>query len=441
MFLAVLTLLGQVAEAVPDVQTTVSSTRETVIEATPLEMLRWAEVEFVGGNIALANQILETLVEDPRLSIRNEARFRLAMIASSRAEWSRAGEYLRRILDEEPGAQRARLELARVQGEMGQLSAARRTLREAQAGGLPPEVARLVDRFSAALRDRRPFGASVQVAIAPDSNANRATRSDTLATVIGDFELAEPDQETSGIGVASSVEAFARWPVADGAQIVARAGAVSNLYLRGRFDDHLLVGSVGPEIQLARASLSLSFGAQRRWFGGQQMYHAWDLQARWQRPVGRKTQLQAHVGYAYYDYAMNDLQDARVITATGSWERAFSERSGVSVTLGGARHLAKEAAYSSTSGQIGLVGWLDVSRTTLFAAVHYQRSENDRRLSIYPKRRIDDYVKASVGATVRSLSWRGWAPQFGLSWERNLSPIEIYDYQRWRSEIGITRAF
>ncbi|MXO63840.1 tetratricopeptide repeat protein [Qipengyuania oceanensis] len=405
------------------------------------DMLRLSQAALARGDRLLASRILEALLEDPQLGIRNEARFRLAMLASSTGDWGRAGGLLRRILDEEPGAQRARLELARVQSEMGQLDAARKTLREAQAGGLPPDVARLVDRFSAALRDRRPYGASLNFAFAPDSNVNRATRSDTLATVIGDFDLAKEDKQRSGIGVSIGGEAFARLRLDEATTIVTRAGIASNIYRRGRFNDHLLVGSIGPEFDLSSGRLLLSFGAQRRWFGGEQVYNAWDLQARWQRPIGRRTQVQATLGYAYYDYRANELQDAHLVSATGSWERALSRRSGMSVTLGGTRQIARDPAYSSVSGQVGLVGWLDLSRTTLFGALHYQHSENDRRLSIYPKRRSDDYLKAGIGATFRGLSWHEWAPQFKLSWESNRSPIEIYDYQRWRSEFGIARAF
>ncbi len=64
-------------------------------------------------------------------------------------------------------------------------------MRQAQAGGLPPEVARFVDRYSAALRDQKPLGASIDIAPAPDSNIDRATRSQTLGTVLGDFTFDE----------------------------------------------------------------------------------------------------------------------------------------------------------------------------------------------------------------------------------------------------------
>src|SRR6185369_6860231 len=96
---------------------------------------------------------------------------------------------MRRILDEQPGAARVRLELARIDAQLGNLSAARRELRAAQAAGLPPEVERAVRFYATALQASRPFGGSIELALAPDSNINRATRADTLGTVIGNFTL------------------------------------------------------------------------------------------------------------------------------------------------------------------------------------------------------------------------------------------------------------
>ena len=69
---------------------------------------------------------------------------------------------------------------------------------------------RLVDRYSAALRAQKPLGASFELAIAPDSNINRATRSDTLGTVLGDFTLNQDAQARSGVGLALRGQVYGR---------------------------------------------------------------------------------------------------------------------------------------------------------------------------------------------------------------------------------------
>src|SRR5690606_8418728 len=95
---------------------------------------------------------------DPNLDIRSEARFRLGMMLADQKRHADAALAFRAILDEQPGAARVRLELARVLAAMGDEGRARQQIRQAQASGLPPEVAQVVDRFAAALRSNRRFG-------------------------------------------------------------------------------------------------------------------------------------------------------------------------------------------------------------------------------------------------------------------------------------------
>ena len=156
MSLLLAAMLVQASMTPPSAPDRHSEHQSTEIAATSTQLLALASQAIADQQVVLAIEILTTLLQDPEMRVRNEARFRLAMLASRRKDWTEAGAYLRAILDEEPGAQRVRLELARVQAEMGDHDASRRTLRDAQAGELPSSVARLIERFSAALR--RPAG-------------------------------------------------------------------------------------------------------------------------------------------------------------------------------------------------------------------------------------------------------------------------------------------
>src|SRR3546814_4855322 len=98
------------------------------------------------------------------------------MLADDLERYSEAAIECRRILDDKPDVARVRLELARMQAMLGNLTAARKELRAAEAAGLPPEVEQIVRFYSRALDARKPVGGSVKVALAPDSNINRATR-------------------------------------------------------------------------------------------------------------------------------------------------------------------------------------------------------------------------------------------------------------------------
>lgn len=439
-----LLLAAALAQQAPEERPSLAQSPENAVvelTATGRELLAMATRALSSGREDIAIRILGALVRDRDLRVRNEARFRLAMLAARDEDWSGAGTWLRAILDEEPGAQRARLELARVQAEMGDIDGARRTLRQAQAGSLPPDVARLVDRFSSALRERKPFGFSIDLAIAPDSNVNRATRSTTLGTVIGDFDLDEEARKTSGTGVKAGAEAYYRHPLSADVSLLARGGVSGNFYREGRLNDVLAVVSIGPEFDLLSGRANLLFGGQQRWFGGDRFYTSLDANMQWQKPLGRRSQLRTGLGVSRVNYRTNDLQDAFVITGFTGVERALGTRAGAGMTLGGARQIAREPAYSQVSGQITATGWREFGRSTVFLSATYLHLEADRRLALYRHRRKEDFLRFSLGATLRALQWQGWAPQIRVIYERNSSPIEVYRYDRWRGEFGVVRAF
>src|SRR5437868_3201283 len=189
------------AALAPSLGASASTTVAATQTLSAAEMFSLADQARDRGNTAMAEKIYRAMFLDPSADIRLEARFRLAKLESKRGNLQKAAVLLRKIVDERPGAAPVRLELAQLLDRMGDKDGAWRQLRAAQAGGLPPAVARLVDRYSEALRAQRPFGASLEIALAPDSNINRATRSDTLGTVFGDFDISKDSQAKSGTGL------------------------------------------------------------------------------------------------------------------------------------------------------------------------------------------------------------------------------------------------
>ncbi|HYI43308.1 MAG TPA: tetratricopeptide repeat protein, partial [Sphingomicrobium sp.] len=155
------------------------------VRLTPGQLFRLAEQAEVRGDSKTAARFLAVLAENPDADIRAQARYRRAKQLLGQGQPQPAAVLLRAILDEKPGATNVRLHLAQLRQQLGDADGALRELRSAQAAGLPPHVARIVDRYSESIRARRPSGFNFEIALAPDSNINRATRSDTLGTVIG----------------------------------------------------------------------------------------------------------------------------------------------------------------------------------------------------------------------------------------------------------------
>lgn len=363
------------------------------------------------------------------------------MLADRLGKIHEAAVELRVILDEKPKAARVRLELARMHVMLGNIGAAEREFRAAEAAGLPPEVERMVRFYANALNARKPFGGSFEVALAPDSNINRATRSDTLGTVIGDFTLDEDAKARSGLGLSLRGQAYLREELTAGTKLLVRLSTDADLYRESRFNDISAGFQAGPEYESGRDRIQLSAGPTWRWYGGELYNVALGVNAAWHHPVGKRGMLRVSGAVSHVDNRRNDLQDSETYSLSASLDRAFSARFGGGAQLFAARDDARDAGYATTSGGISLYAFREIGRTTAVATLGYSRLEADRRLFLYPERRTDDRFSASVAGTFRSLRIGPFAPLVRLRWERNRSSVELYDYKRLAGELGITSAF
>lgn len=394
------------------------------------------------GDFATAEAAYDALTQDRDLEIRTEARFRLGlMLADDLKRYSDAALEFRRILDDKPGAARVRLELARMQAMLGNMAGARKELRAAQAAGLPTAVEQLVRFYSRALNARKPLGGSVEVALAPDSNINRATRSDTLGTVIGDFSLDDDARAKAGIGLAVQGQGYLRLGLEPGTDLLVRASTDATLYRHADFSDVTVALQAGPQYTWGGNQLTFSLGPSRRWYGGALFSTTVGGGVSWQRAVGKRGQVRLDGNIAHVTNTRNALQTADDFTLSANLDRAFSARFGAGLQVFGMREAARDPGYSLALGGASAYLFRELGRTTLVGTLGYSHLEADARLMLYPKRRMENRYSASIAATLRSLSLGSFAPLVRLKWERNRSSIEIYDYRRVVGEFGVTSAF
>jgi hypothetical protein len=413
-----------------------------IVRLTPAQMFRLAEVATTKGDMVTVRAVYAALEQNPDPDIRSEARFLHAKLLIQEKRNRDAAVLLRRILDEKPDATRVRLELAHVLEVMGDASAALRELRAAQAAGLPATVARVVDRYSEAIRASRPLGASFEVAVAPDSNINHATRSDTLGTIFGDFDIDHASKARSGLGLSVRGQAFRRLPLGIGdSSFLVRASGFGDLYRKSDFNDVALDIAAGPELRIGRNQLNLEFGATQRWYGQEPFTRSGRAAVTWIRPLGSRTQLRVNSSASVIDNQLNDLQDGKGYSGQVSVERALSTTMGAAVSFGLDRQSLKDPGYSTTGWRANVLGWKDVGRATLTASAEIGRLNADARLTLFPDKRRDRYSRVTFGATFRQLTFRGFSPVTRFTIERNRSTIEFYDYKRTRTEFALVRAF
>lgn len=420
----------------------VSSAPAQSATLTPAQLFDFADQARDAGDLATAETAYRALATNPAMEIRNEARFRLAqMLAGSKQDYAGAAVLLRQILDEQPGVARVRLELARLQALMGNLGAAGRELRAAQAAGLPPEVERLVRFYASTLAAQRPFGLSAELALAPDTNINRATSSETLETVIGDFELNEDARARSGVGVATKASAFLRVGIEPGTDLMLRANGYGRFYRQGEFNDTIASLQAGPQYRSGSDRISLLGSASWRWFGGRPYSFGYGLSGDWTHPVSGTAQLRVDGGAIHTHDRLNALRSADRLSLGVGVDKAFSARTGGGLRLSGARELANDPGYSTAGGGLDAYLYREIGSTTAVLRAGYDHLEADARLFLYPRRRVDDRLSAGLSGTFRALRVGAIAPQVTLGYEKSFSTIGLYDYSRASAEIGIVAAF
>lgn len=415
---------------------------EQSVTFTPAELFDFADRARDAGDHETAEAAYRALADNPDVELRAEARFRLAMmLADKLGKHREAAVLLREILDERPHAARVRVELARMQAMLGNFEEARRELRAAQATGLPPEVEQIVRFYANALSARKPWGGSFQVALAPDSNINRATQSETLETVIGDFDLSDDAQATSGVGLSIRGQAYYRIALNPSADLLLRANAAARFYGKDEFNDYIGSIQLGPQFTWGDERVSVAALVSHRWFGNDPYNTAYGLSANWQHPVNETMRTTLDATAIRSDDKASDLRDSRRYSLALGLDKAFSARFGGGVSLSGFREVARDPGYSLASGGINLYLFREIGQTTLVANAGYDHLEADERLFLYPRRRIDDRFELGLTGTFRALRLGTFAPLVSVRYERNSSTVGIYDYSRLALELGVTAAF
>ncbi|HEX8840306.1 MAG TPA: surface lipoprotein assembly modifier, partial [Sphingomicrobium sp.] len=290
-------------------------------------------------------------------------------------------------------------------------------------------------------RNQRPFGGSFQFAVAPDSNINRATRSDTLGTIFGDFDIAKDAKAKSGTGLALTGQAYRRLSLSGASSLLVRLSGFANLYRRTAFNDIAADLAVGPEFNWRRSRLQLELGSTQRWFGQKPFVRSVRIGETFSQALGGRMLVRLSGSAALVDNQLNDLQDGKVYSAQVGVERALTPTTGIAARIGIDRQSLRDPGYATTGWRAGLTGWHDFGRATVTADAELGRLRADERLLLFPDKRSDRYSRLSLGATFRQLQFRGFAPVARFTIERNRSTIAFYDYKRTRTELGLARAF
>lgn len=410
-------------------------------QVSAAELFALADAAAAEGDLEGAEEMLVALTGDPDPELRAEARFRLAALREKRGNLAGAVEALRALLAEKPDAQRARLELGRILAAQGDDAGARRALREAQAAGLPADVAWTVRRYSTALRSLKKRGGAIEIAVGIDSNVNRSTSDKFIGTIIAPFELLPDARRQSGLGVSLSGEAYSRDRIL-GATLLTRIGAYAELFPgKSRFDDVQASVSSGPELAAGAGRIRPALIYERRWYGGHRYSEGYGGGANWLMRAGESSQLQIDGSIVHQSITGNRFQDGERYALAATYDHSFSPRSSARVTLRGAALDAAARPESLRQGGADVLVVRDLAPMTLFAQIGYTRTEGRAPIFLFGVTRADDRFDAVAGAVLHRLAIAAFVPLARLTYTDSRSNLALYDYRRARFDLALTRQF
>lgn len=406
-----------------------------ITAVTPAEMLRAADDFHAQGRDEAADAILRALADNPNLNLRSEARFRLAKALIARRRYAEAIAQLDRILIERPSAGPARLELARALELSGDHARSLQELARLQAGALPQDLAREIGRLVSTLRSTRPFGGSIEVGIAPDSNVNDATDATVIFVNGLPFALDRSAQRRSGLGLEAAGQLFWRRPMAGDTRLVIDLTGRGTVYRHNDLDDGNVQVSIGPEF---RNRLRPSVFVSRRWYLGRAYSWSYGGNVQWLHPIARKTVLDVSGRVEHVDVQHTGVFDATNYAASAALEHAFRPSLFARLSVSANHYQARSPTFTTTSAGTALLLAKDFGRLSAYGQVGYSHLGAEG-LFLGTKRR-DDRVELSAGVSFRRIRIMGASPIVRVTRVINGSTTVLYDTARTRVEAALSRA-
>lgn len=395
------------------------------------------------GDTEHAIELLKVITEDQNPEYRAEARARIARYLNAKGDKRGALRWYRALLDEKPDAAAVRIEVALILASMGEERAAASELRRAEATGLPPEVSHAIHNADEIFWNRRPFGVDLSVGIAPDTNINSATSSDTVTLLGLPFQLSDDAKAQSGVGLTFDGSVTVRRPAGKVGRLIMQIGAAGQVYRDGRFNDVTFSASAGPELVLgngARLRPAVIFG--RRFYGVDRLYDFYGLTAVALLPSGKSAQFTLSGTLTQFHYApLRNTQSGPAFTTGIAYDRAFSGRFSARLALSGvwATAIDPQFATKSLSGDVTLSR--DMGQWTLWTRSSYSRLKGDADYAFFGVPRDDGVFRADIGLIYRRLSVLGFSPQIKASYLYATSSLPLFRYRRLRSEVSVTKSF
>jgi tetratricopeptide (TPR) repeat protein len=414
-----------------------------IVEVTAAQIFQEAEKLAAARQYDRAVALLKVVTQDKDPDYRAEARVRIARYLVAKGDTYGALYWYQQLLDEKPGTAAVRIELARLLAIMGEEAAAARELRRAEAIGLPPEVSRAIHDATEAFQSNKPIGFNVSFGIAPDTNINSATSSDTINIFGLPFQLSDDGRAHSGVGLTFDGNVIFRRPMNSAGRLITEFGVSGRVYRDSQFNDMTFSFRTGPELRVSpAASVRPALTIGRRIYGNDKLYDFAGLSVVEQFRAGSRAQVTLNQGLSRFSYSSGrKAQSGPAYTLGIAYDRAFSGRFAARVGTTWNRTSSRDPEFSSNSVTGDLTLSRDFGHWTFYTRGSFTWLRGDGTFPLFDRVRDDRITEGDAGLVFRKVSLLGLSPQIKLTYIRAASPVPLFRYQRLRTEFSLTKNF
>ncbi len=373
----------------------------------------------------------------------NDLDFLKGTLAETDGNHAEAIDHFRAILNRDPSIVRVRLDLARALFNEGEDSPAAYHFRLAIAAGLPPEVEANANRYLAAIRRRRSWDLSVSAGVAPDTNINAATVVRTVQLFGLPFELDQNALKKSGVGLDGGLSGDVQTDLTDDTRLVL-GGFGHDLDYEGRlYDDRSAGVFLGPRFILSdQSEISFKAEASRRWYGGRAYSASAGGRIEAQTNLSAQWALDGSIDIQRVTYDELPVNTGMVYSANLGVTYGIDSESFARLDLTYVREQTSYAPYRDSQYGIGASYYRDLPwgfGALIGAGV--VMAPYGAQDPVFDATRRDDVINYRLGVNNKYLNAFGFTPVVSFSHTRRLSNVDLYEFERDRAELAVTRNF
>ncbi len=371
-----------------------------------------------------------------------ERAFLRGRIAFGHGDYKTAIKYYEAILAQHPEAVRVRLELARSLLMDGKYDRAQRHFELVLAGDIPKNVAANINRFLDQIRAQRTWRFRANAAIAPDTNINNATDSQTVDIFGLPFSLGEDARRNSGIGIFTSGGVEYRPKLSDTTRLLTNLQIQRTEYRGGDFDDMIVSGNLGPEMNYGRVVLGVSGVGFRRWYGNRGYNSGVGAQFNISGRVTQTFGLGLTVLAEDIHYDLDPTHSGPLLSTIISAFFSLTPASSIRPYIGLNREFANASFQRNTAYRVGFEYYRELPwGITLSVSPDFVIRPFDEMQPAFGITRHDRLYEVSTEIVKRDFKVLGFAPYVDYTFTHNHSNISLYKFSRHRIGFGFTRFY